>query len=120
MPGQIVEAVRGGRIVAVASWDLAEEITEVLRRPAIARYGVTEADVAALLLLLAPLLPRVDVQVPIRDPADAPVVAAALAGGAEAIVTGDRDFLDDETLLAWLAQHDVVVRTPAELMSAIE
>ena len=38
-------------------------------------------------MILGPLLPDVDIEVEIRDPADAPVVAAAVAGRAEAIVT---------------------------------
>jgi predicted nucleic acid-binding protein len=91
----------------------------VLRRPSIARYGVEEADVEELLVLLAPLLPTVDVGVPVRDPGDAPVVAAAVGGGAEAIVTGDRDFLDDEALLAWLAERRIEVLTPTQLLDAI-
>jgi predicted nucleic acid-binding protein len=66
--------------------------------------------------LLAPLLPTVDVDVEIRDPGDAPVVAAAIEGRADAIVTGDRDLLDDASLVEWLTRHGIEVLTPSALM----
>jgi putative PIN family toxin of toxin-antitoxin system len=115
----VLEAVRDGRIDAVASWELAAEIVEVLRRPAIRRYGVTEGDIEAVLAVLGPLLPDVDVAIELRDPDDAPVIAAALAGRAPAIVTGDRDLLDDANVVAWLADRGIAVMTPAEILAAL-
>jgi len=55
----------------------------------------------------------------LRDPRDAPVVAAAIAGHAEVIVTGDRDLLEDEELRAWLTVRDVEVLSPAELLERL-
>jgi len=72
-----------------------------------------------VLVLLAPLLPAVDVDVPIRDPDDAPVVASALAGGVEAIVRGDARLLDDPRLKAWLGRRDIEVISPAELLERL-
>jgi putative PIN family toxin of toxin-antitoxin system len=116
----VLEAIRDGRIDAVASWELAGEVVEVLRRPAIRRYGVTEGDIEAVLAILGPLLPDVDVAVELRDPDDAPVIAAALAGRASVIVTGDRDLLDDADLAAWLAVRGIVVMTPAEALATVD
>jgi putative PIN family toxin of toxin-antitoxin system len=115
----VLAAVRDGRIEAVVSWELAHEIVEVLRRPAIRRYGVTEGDIDAVLAVLGPLLPDVEVTVLIRDPHDAPVVAAALAGRVEAIVTGDRDLLDDQDLIAWLRERGVAVLSPAAALTVV-
>jgi len=80
-----------------------------MHRPKLRRYRVTEEDARDVLVLLAPLLPSVEVDVPVRDPADAPVIAAALAGRADAIVTGDGDLLDDQDVRAWLEERGVEV-----------
>ena len=115
----MLDAVRRGDLEPIASWELARELTDVLRRPEIRRYGVTEADVDDVLAVLGPLLPDVDIAVEIRDPDDAAVVAAAVAGAAEAIVTGDRDLLDDNDLRSWLAARGVEVLTPAETLARL-
>jgi putative PIN family toxin of toxin-antitoxin system len=111
--------LKSGAIDAVASWELAEEIVEVLRRPKLARYGVTEEDVREVLVLLAPLLPTVDVEVAMRDPDDAPVVASALRGQAEAIVSGDAHLLDDPDLRRWLGNRGIEVISPAGLLERL-
>jgi len=80
-----------GRLDAVASWELAGEIAEVLRRPKLRRYHISEDDVRSLLVLLAPLLPAVDIELALRDPEDAPVVSTALAARVDAVVTGAAD-----------------------------
>ena len=87
--------------------------------PRIRRYGIEERDVEDVLVLLAPFLPTVDVEVPVRDPADAPVIAAALAGRAEAIVSEDRDLVDDEAIRAWLLDRAIEVLTPFQLLERI-
>ncbi len=92
---------------------------DVLTRPKLRRYEVGPETIEILLRFLAPELPRVELDVATRDPDDAPVVAAALAGGAQAIVTGDRDLLDDRALREWLAGHGVSVLSAAELLARI-
>lgn len=118
-PGRVLAAVRDRRLTAVTSWELAEEIVEVLRRPKLARYGLTEDDVRDVLELLGPLLPRVDVDPPLRDRDDVPVVAAAVAGAVEAIITGDHDLLDDAAVRAWLTQRGIAVHTAVEALRVI-
>jgi putative PIN family toxin of toxin-antitoxin system len=110
----VLDALRRGDLEPIMSWELARELADVLRRPEIRRYGVTEADIGDTLAVLGPLLPDVDIAVEIRDPDDAAVIAAAIAGATAAIVTGDRDLLDDNALRSWLAERGVEVLTPAE------
>ncbi len=119
LPGQVLEAVRDGRIEPVMSWELAEELVEVLSRPRIRRYGVSADDIGALMAGLRPFLPTVELAVEVRGPDDAPVIAAAVAGRAEAIVTGDRDLLDDPALAEWLADRGVALVRPPDLLSRV-
>ena len=71
------------------------------------------------LALLAPLLPAVDVDPPLRDRTDVPVVAGALAGRAEAIVTGEAGFVADASPRGWLRARGVEVMTPPELLDRL-
>lgn len=115
----MLRAVRDRQLVPVASWALADEISRVLRRPKLRRYRVSEEDISAALALLAPFLPTVEFEGSVRDPKDTAVVEAALAGQAEAIVTGDKDLLDDEDLRRGLAERGIQVLTPKELLAAL-
>ena len=112
----MLEAARRGEIELVLSWELVEEIVDVLGRPKLARYQVDADTVRALLGFLAPSLPTVEVDVASRDPGDVHVLQAALAGGADVIVTGDRDLLEDEAARVWLADRRIAVQTPASLL----
>lgn len=118
-PGRVLRAIRDRRFDLVVSWQLAEELADVMRRPRLARYAIDQRDIEDVLRLLAPSLPTADIEVPIRDPDDAPVVAAALAGAADTIVTGDADFLADAALRDWLAERRVTVATPVELLARL-
>lgn len=115
-PGRILETVRQRRITPLATWELAAEIAEVLRRPELGLYRITEADVIDVLALLAPFLPNVEVTVDLRDVEDLPVIAAALSGRADAIITGDRDMLDDDHVRQWLAERGIALLQPAEAL----
>jgi len=111
--------MRDHRFELVASWHVAQELADVLRRPRLRRYEIGQQDIEDVFRLLAPALPTADVDVPIRDPDDAPIVAAALAGAADAIVTGDTDFLSDEALRTWLNDRGIRITTPVELLALL-
>jgi putative PIN family toxin of toxin-antitoxin system len=115
----VLAAIRAGSLEPVVSWELAAELVDVLRRPKLRRYEFSEEQVADLLVVLARWLPTVDVDVELRDADDAPVVAAAIAGGAEAIATGDRDLLENDELHAWLRARGVELLTPLQLLAQL-
>jgi predicted nucleic acid-binding protein len=116
----VLDLVRRRALEPVVGREMAAEVVEVLRQPAIRRYGVTEADVADVVALLEPLLPAGDPAALPSDPDDIPVVAAALTGHAAAIVTLDRDLLDDVDLRDRLAVHGIEVMTPYELIDRLD
>ena len=60
------------------------------------------ADIDDVLAVLGPLLPDVDVALSSVTPRTRPS-SRRRCGGCDVIVTGDRDLLDDEHLVAWLA-----------------
>ena len=104
----------------MGSWELASELAAVLPRPKLRRYTISADDIRELLVLIGRDLPDVDVEVELRDPRDAPVVAAAIAGRADAMVTGDLDLLDNEELRAWLTERGVGLMTPHDLIKQLE
>jgi len=96
---QVLDAWRARRYLLIVSPDLAAEIASTLRYPRIRRrYRITEDDIQALLDLLesdAVLVPgKVNVagSVP-EDPDDEIVLACALEGEADLIVSGDHHLL---------------------------
>lgn len=75
----------------------ADVVLTELERVLLARFGVSTDTVAAILELLRnyPVIPKPETtpDIAIRDPDDAWVLASALAGKADVLVTGDQDLL---------------------------
>jgi putative PIN family toxin of toxin-antitoxin system len=117
--GQLIQAARAGRLEVVASWDLAEELIGALARRKLSRYRLSPEDEQEVLTWLGRSLPSVELNVQLRDPDDVVVVAAAVAGRADAIVTGDRGLLDDAELRSWLGERGIELLTPAELLERL-
>jgi len=95
--GDILHALRDSRFVAIYSTAMMVEVTEVLSRPKIqAKYHILPEDIAAIINLVRL---RGDLVIPkqavsaCRDPKDNKFLEAALAGKADAVVTGDDDLL---------------------------
>jgi len=91
-PGTIVRALRDGRIVPILSRPMLEEIAAVLSRPWLqSKYGLSPADVEAVLRFLATRGELVDPKIEIRrcrDPHDDIFLEAAVSAAADRLVTG--------------------------------
>ncbi len=98
-PGRLIDAAKAGRVELVSSAPLLAELQGVLSRPKfaqqLAQRGVTVADVfngyAALVRLVVPAVIAPTIS---RDPTDDQVLATAIAGQADLIVSGDSHLLD--------------------------
>jgi putative PIN family toxin of toxin-antitoxin system len=55
-----------------------------------------------------------------RDPKDDMVIATALGGQADFIVTSDRDLLDDDSLKQTLAPYHLHIISPAEFLKQLD
>ncbi len=98
LPHQLLAEWRRGRFRLLVSDAILAEYAAVLARPQFAaKYGLTAADVAALLRRMRTegerVTPTETVPVAVRDPKDVHLLAAALGGNAAYLVTGDADLL---------------------------
>jgi putative PIN family toxin of toxin-antitoxin system len=87
-----------GRFRLLLSSPLRNEYANVLYRPKLlTAHGVARDDIDAFLRLVDTdsefVTPAVTLPVVVRDPKDEPVLAAALGGNADFLVTGDDDLL---------------------------
>jgi len=107
------DAWQAGRIRPLGSHPTADELLRVLRYP---KFRLTAAERDELIAEYLPWVESVDtsaahVEIPtVRDPADHPFLVLAVAGDADALVTGDRDLL----VLAGSIDGPPIV-TPADL-----
>lgn len=98
-PRQLIDAAQAGVIQLVTSQVLLDELARVARMAKFERRLATlETTVAELLAAYAEkatcIVPATIPPTILRDPDDDAVLAAALGGQAELIVSGDRDLLE--------------------------
>lgn len=113
-PARILDAWRAGAFEMIASQQLFAEVDRVLQRPHVhARVAVAAGTTVPLLHADAVVIedPPAARVVP-SDPDDDYLVALALAGGANVIVTGDKDLLE--------AEVGVRVMSPREFAALLE
>jgi len=116
VPGRIVRAWRAAQFELALSEPMLDEIGRVLAYPKIERRLKWDQETISRFLLLLQFkadvvdISSATVEVP-RDPQDVPVLATLIAGGADYLVTGDKDLL---TL-----GHDYPIVTPVEFASKL-
>ncbi|HEY7030433.1 MAG TPA: putative toxin-antitoxin system toxin component, PIN family [Thermomicrobiales bacterium] len=94
-PFALLEAWRAQSFDVLVSEAQYKELLDVFSRPKIlARYPLTPDDIDELFAGLA-AAPRAEpspvLPLELRDPEDHPILAAALGGGADYLITGDKD-----------------------------
>jgi len=97
IPGETLRALQDGRYTLIYTTPILVEIIDVLGRdPFRTKYNILSEDIHALINLIRLrgelVIPKRVVKV-FRDPKDDKFLEAALAGGAEVIVSGDEDLL---------------------------
>ncbi len=97
LPHSLLQAWRRQRFLLLLSAEHRSELIEVLGRPTLSElFRIAPEDLTALIAELAaatPVAPSPTLPLTVRDPKDAKILAAALGGAAEYLVTGDKDLL---------------------------
>ena len=114
VPGSLLRALVDNRFTAVYSAEMLLEVVEVLGRAKFRiKYQIQPDDIAALLQLVRLrgelVIPPHPVTI-CRDPKDDKFLAAALAGQADYIISGDAD------LLVLVRFQGIPILTPAEFL----
>jgi predicted nucleic acid-binding protein len=101
---------------------LLEELTEVVAHPRLrVLIPVEDSDKLLELICHQAVIVYPDVQPPLcRDPDDYPVLAAAIAGKADYLVSGDDDLRDDPRLKAEMAELGVEIISVPEFLRVLD
>jgi putative PIN family toxin of toxin-antitoxin system len=123
-PAEVLKSFCQGDFLSVISEPIISEIADVLSRPRIKnKYGITEADILELLILIEDRCEHVllaeDIRV-CRDPEDNSVIETAIKGHAAYIVTRDDDIKFDKSVDAFLSQNDVTPISTARFLNIIK
>ncbi len=115
-PGRIIDLAGQGRLRIIATRTILQEYIRVLAYP---KFKLTKAEIRGLLdEVILPMVESVEIEaVPAvieADPSDDKFLAAAVAGSADAVVSGDRH------LLALKAYRGIPIETAAELIRKIQ
>ena len=115
-------ALQESKFTAIVSDPLFEELREVAQRPRL-KKRIDPLDVSELLEILEWRGEHVELTtIPprCRDPKDHPVLATAIDGKADVIVTGDDDLRADDELRRAMAQYNVQLWGVQSLLAALE
>jgi putative PIN family toxin of toxin-antitoxin system len=105
----VLEAWQNGLFQSVSSEPLLAELSEVWQRPRLKKH-IEEQDAQDLLEQIrhrSVMVELVTTPPRCRDPQDEPVLATAIDGKADVIVTGDSDMRSDDALREAMATYSV-------------
>ena len=123
-PAKLRKSFEGGVFLAVISEPMLAELADVLSRPRIkGKYGITDADIEELLILIEERSEHVMLSDGVnicRDKDDNLVIETAIKGKAGYLVTRDDDIKFDEKVSSFLSQHNVSVVSIAKFLSLID
>ena len=116
LPRHLIDGWRAGAFQLLITDAILDEYATVLARPRFAaKYGLTPAMVAAVLRRLraegVPVIPAERIPVTVRDPKDVHLLAAAVGGHADYLITGDEDLLVLDGAPTLLPLQILTVRT---------
>jgi putative PIN family toxin of toxin-antitoxin system len=121
LPNELLQLWRRGYIQMLTAPTLIAEVTRTLQKTRIRRkYDLAEEDIDDLIANLTAaeqVIPLPDEPLPLvsRDPCDNVFLAVALAGGADYLITGDKDLLELRDSPALTALKIVTVREFMEI-----
>lgn len=118
----ILEAWRAGKFLVLISQPLLDELEAVAQRPRL-RERIDPVQAKALLEQLrwrGQWVEATAVPPRCRDPKDHPVLATALSGEADAIVSGDGDLRADDDLRQQMLDRGVQIWGVAALLAELD
>lgn len=118
----ILEAWRAGRFLVLISQPLLDELESVAQRPRL-RQRIDPVQTKILLEQLrwrGKWVEATAVPPRCRDPKDHPVLATALSGDADAIVSGDGDLRADDDLRQQMLERGVQIWGVATLLGELQ
>lgn len=123
-PAKLRKSFEDGVFLAVISEPMLAELADVLSRPRIkSKYGITDADIEELLILIEERSEHVLLSDSVnicRDKDDNFVIETAIKGKAAHLVTRDDDIKFDEKVASFLSQHNVSVVSIAKFLPLIK
>ena len=117
VPAQILQLIEQGQLEAIASEEILTELRQTLDRPKLQKR-LNQLGIATNAIILAvgqivTIVSTEPIQIDnLRDPKDAIIIAAAIAGEVEFIISGDQDLLVLEQIsgILILSPRDFIVR----------
>ena len=97
-PSLIIELIEQKQIQAISSENILTELTDILQKPKLRkrldRLIITADEIVIIAKRLMTLVVIEEIVIPeLRDPKDQMVLATAIAGDAQVVISGDRDLL---------------------------